>query len=127
MKAQVAIEFMMIFGVFLLGITIVALAAWNNIANAEKSSMDFEARRILNLISGRINTVYLEGHGFSIGLAVPEKIGVSDYAITIDENTLWLELNGVSYTSKLLASNITGSVKRGENTLTNVNGAVVLS
>ncbi len=127
MKAQVAIEFMLIFGVFLLGITIVALAAWNNIANAEKSSMDFEARRILNLISGRINTVYLEGHGFSIDLVVPEKIGVSDYAITIDENTLWLELNGVSYTSKLLASNITGSIEKGENTVTNVNGVVVLS
>jgi len=127
MKAQVAVEFMLIFGVFLLGITIVVLAAWNNIASAEKAALDFEANRILNLISGRINTAYLEGNGFSIGLSIPEKIGLNNYTLQLENNILWLNVTGASYSRKLLTSNISGTLAWGEKTIENVNGMVVIS
>lgn len=127
MKAQVAIEFMIIFGTFLIALSFIVLAAWNNIVNIDKSSIDFEANRILNLVSNRINTVYLEGHGFSINLAVPEKIGVYNYTIEIEENNLWLTVNQISYSRRLLTPNITGSIEKGTNTLENVNGEIVIS
>jgi hypothetical protein len=127
MKAQVAVEFMLIFGVFLIGITIVVLATWNNIANAEKAALDFEAGRILNLISSRINTAYLEGNGFSIGLSIPEKIGLNNYTLQLENNIMWLNVTGASYSRKLLTSNISGTLSWGENTLENVNGMVVIS
>lgn len=127
MKAQVAIEFMIIFAAFLVALIFVVLAAWNNIANIDKSSIDFEADRILGLIANRINTAYLEGDGFSIGLAVPEKIGVYDYAIGIEENMVWLTVNEISYSRRLLTSNITGSIRGGMNTLENLNGEIVIS
>lgn len=127
MKAQVAIEFMIIFGTFLIALSFVVLAAWNNIVNIDKSSIDFEANRILNLISNRINTVYLEGHGFSIDLAVQEKIGVYNYTIEIEENNLWLTVNEISYSRRLLTPNITGNIEKGTNTLENVNGEIVVS
>jgi len=127
MKPQVALEFMFIFGIFLIGVTVVALAAWNSMANAEKASVDFEANRILNLIAGRLNTAYLEGDGFAIGLDVPERIGVQNYTLQIEGNTLWLSVSDNSYSGKLLTPNITGSLAKGRNTLSNVDGVVVIS
>ena len=127
MKAQVALEFMFIFGVFLMGVTVVALSAWNGVANAERASVDFEARRVLNLASDMINTAYLEGDGFYIGFAVPEKIGTQNYTIQIEGSMLWLTVSENSYSDRLLTPNITGSLAKGENTLSNVNGVVVIS
>lgn len=127
MKAQLAVEFMIIFAAFLLALTFVVLATWNNIVNIDKSSMDFEANRILNLISNRINTVYLEGDGFSIGLVVPGKIGVYDYTTQFEGSMIWLTVNQISYSRRLLTSNITGSIQDGTNTLKNVNGEIVIS
>lgn len=126
-KAQLAVEFMIIFSVFLIAIILILLAVWNNIANAEKSSIDFEADRILNLASGRINTAYLEGQGFSIGLAIPEKIGVYNYTLQFEGSTLWLYASQISYSSKLLTQNITGILAKGKNTIKNVNGVIVIT
>jgi hypothetical protein len=127
MKAQVAVEFMIIFGVFLIALTTVAIAAWNNIVNINKSAIDFEAVRILNLAANRINTAYLEGHGFSIGLAIPGKIGVYDYSVDIEVDNIWIHVNEESYSRKLLTSDITGSLQKGVNTIQNVNGEIVIS
>lgn len=127
MRAQVAIEFMVIFGTFLIALSFVVLAAWNNIVNIDKSSIDFEVNRILNLVSNRINIVYLEGHGFSIDLAIQEKIGVYNYTLKIEENNLWLTVNEISYSRRLLTPNITGNIEKGTNTLENVNWEIVIS
>lgn len=127
MKAQVAIEFMIIFATFLLALTLIALAAWNNIVNTNESALNYEANRILNLATGRINTVYLEGHGFSIGLVIPEKIGVHDYTFEIEGTNMFISVEGVSFSKRIITPNITGILNKGENTLENVNGVVVVS
>ena len=127
MKAQVAIEFIIIFAVFLVALTIVVLASWNNIANINKSAIEFEANRVLSLVSAKINTVYLEGNGFSMGLVVPERIGLINYTVAFEGSTMWLNMEGKSYSRKLLTSNITGTLNKGSNTLENVNGEIVIS
>ena len=127
MKAQVAVEFMLIFGVFLLGIVFTIIASWNNMANAEKSTIDFEVNRILGLVANRINTAYLEGDGFSIGLNIPEKIGLYDYTLQIEGNILWLSVNEFSQSKKLLTTNITGSLAKGDNMVKNVDGGVEIA
>jgi len=127
MRGQVAIEFMLILGVFMVALTLVIFAVWNNIVNIDKSTIDFESSRILNLAASRINTVYLEGHGFSIDLVIPEKIGVHDYVMQSEGDMLWLTLNDLSYSRRLLTSSITGSLQKGENTIENINGEIVIS
>ena len=127
MKAQVALEFIIIFGVFLVALILVTLSAWGNVMNINKSTIDFESVRILNLAANRMNTVYLEGDGFSIGLVIPEKIGNFNYTINIEDNTLWLEINELSYSKRLLASNITGTLSKGTNTIKNMDGGLVIS
>jgi hypothetical protein len=127
MKAQVAIEFMIIFGAFLVAITLVVLAIWNNTVNINRSAVDFEANRILNLVSNRINTAYLEGDGFSINLVVPGKIGQQNYTLEVEDKMLWLTVNEISYQTRLLTQNITGSIEKGTNRVENVNGEIVIS
>jgi hypothetical protein len=127
MKAQVAMEFMIIFGLFLVGLTVTAISAWNSVANAERTSMDFEAKRITNMATGRINTAYLEGNGFSINMTIPERIGTNDYLMFLEGSTLMLQVNGILYSGRLLTPNITGSISKGENMVKNVNGGIVIS
>lgn len=127
MKAQVAIEFMIIFGLFIVALTLIALASWNNMANIHKSTIDFDAHRILTLASDRINTVYLEGDGFSTTVTIPEKIGNYDYSLYIEGNIMWVDVNGLSYSKRLLTSNITGALDHGTNSVSNSYGEVVIS
>jgi len=127
MKAQVAMEFMIIFGLFLVGLTVTAISAWNSVASAERTSMDFEAKRITNMATGRINTAYLEGNGFSINMTIPERIGTNDYLMFLEGSTLMLQVNGILYSGRLLTPNITGSISKGENMVKNVNGGIVIS
>jgi hypothetical protein len=126
-KGQIAAEFMVVFGIFLVGIILIVFAVWNSVGNAEKAAVDLEANRVLGIAASRINTVYLGGDGFSIGLAIPEKIGVYDYEIQFDGNLLMIELGQYTYADKLLTRDITGTLAKGENTISNVNGTVVIS
>ena len=127
MKAQVAIEFMIIFGVFLVAITVTVLAAWNSMANTNKSSIDFEANGILNTISNKINTAFLEGHGFSTNLTIPENIMNYNYTLTREGNMMWLNIENLVYSRRLLTNNITGNFDKGVRMLENVNGEIVIS
>ena len=127
MKAQVALEFIIIFGMFLIALVLVSLAAWNNVMNINKSTIDFEAARILNLAGNRMNTAYLEGDGFSIGLVIPEKIGNFNYTLDIEGNTLWLAINEFSYSKRLLTSDVTGNLSKGTNSIKNLGGGLVIS
>lgn len=127
MKAQVALEFIIIFGVFLAATIIISLAVWNNMTSEEKSYIDFEANRIVNMAASRVNTAYLEGDGFSITLAMPEKIGLSDYETQFDGNILWLHMMNVSYSRKLLTPNVTGTLSSGQNKIENINGVIVIT
>ena len=53
MKGQVAIEFMIILGVFLVALTLVVMAVWNNTVNIDKSTIDFDRCVGLQLQPGR--------------------------------------------------------------------------
>ncbi|MCK5022954.1 MAG: hypothetical protein KAS04_02165, partial [Candidatus Aenigmarchaeota archaeon] len=101
--------------------------AWNNIVNINKTTVDFDAHRILTLASTRINTVYLEGDGFSMDLALPEKIVNQNYTLTIEDNVLWISVNDVSYSKRLLTSDVTGSLSSGVSTISNVNGGILIT
>lgn len=127
MKVQVSIEFMIIFAGFLVAMILVTVGSWNNLANINDSSIDFEARKIIGLAADRINTAYLEGDGFSINLSLPETIINRNYTLYAEGTLLWLEVNGDSFHRTLLTDNITGNLSAGINRLSNVEGGLVIS
>jgi CDP-diglyceride synthetase len=127
MKGQLAIEFMFVFIIFLLGVIFVLISVWNSIANAEQIKIEHEANRIISMTANRINTAYLEGDGFSINLVLPESIFGYNYTFVTENDTIWLHVAEKSFYKRLLTSNITGILSSGENKIKNIKGMIVIS
>jgi len=124
MKAQVSIEFMIIFGVFLAALIMVVLASWNNLVNINQSSLQFEVDRVLDKVSSHINTAYLAGDGFSTNFTVPEKIMNTNFTLYYEGSGIWLRIGGKDYFRKLLTENVTGNITGGTNRIKNLNGRI---
>ena len=126
MKAQLAVEFILIFAIFLAALTIIALSSLNKAVDISRSTIEREANTLLSKVANTINTVFLEGDGFAINLTLPEKIKGFGYNISIENQSIWLTMNQRSYHKRLLTNNVTGELKKGENLLKNVNGGIVI-
>lgn len=127
MKSQVSTEFMAIFIIFIIALTVAVYAGLINTKEITKAKKDLEAQEFIFDIAETINTVYLEGDGFSMNLTLPERISGLQYSVFIDSNYLLLNLSGNFYQQLLLTKNISGVLKPGINFLKNHNGTIVIT
>ena len=136
MKGQSAFEFMIIFAILMVALLSVLVAVYSNIADITYSKIEIASIDFVEEIRNKINTVYLEGNGFSLIVDLPDRFYVTvteetrgyDYEFLIDGETLILnvvEFN--SFSRNLLTENITGTLSPGSNTIKNVNGEIVIS
>jgi hypothetical protein len=126
-KAQVSIEFMLLF-IFFLGImAVVMVYVIQSIENTSASTVGLEAQQRLSFIKSKIETAFLEGDGFSTNLTLPEQIMNLNYSVSIDSGFVLIEINNMTYSSPLITKDITGAPRKGENLLRNVNGRLVIS
>ena len=126
-KGQSSVEFMMIFAVLLI---VLGLAVWiSGTKSTELNTIktNLEINEVLNKISSKINTVHIEGNGFSTEMILPATIRNRIYNITIIDNRVILNLEGLTFLQSVLTENITGSFKIGINYLKNNNGVVEIS
>ncbi len=131
MKAQSAMEFLIIFMIFVAALAIIAAITLNKTREISTATIELETKKILNEISDKINIVFLEGHGFSTNITVSEKIFSRNYTIWIASNNVYLQLDGTVYAGTILTRNVTitdpgGLLEKGEHTLRNENGIVVI-
>lgn len=126
-KAQIAMEFLFIFMIFLLAIGIGLFIFWENTQKVNQYKIDLEIEKLLNLISNKINTVYLEGDGFSMNLTIPEKVLGMNYSLNISLNFILLNFSDNIYSKQLLTQNISGELKKGKNLLSNVDKDIIIS
>ena len=126
-KAQMSTEFMFIF-IFLLALTmlVAAAAVWNT-GGVYLSTVELEARKVLSLAKGKLDTTFLEGDGFSTTFTLPQKIMSLDYSINISSRFVFLEAGNQTYSALLLSNSTSGSLKKGQNTVKNLNGQLVIS
>jgi len=127
MKCQTSAEFMIIFVLFLVIMSIILVFTWRNTVNIVQSKFDLEARRVLDDISNRIDTAFLEGDGFSINITVPQDILGTNFSLMIHENRVLLELRNNTYSRTLLTKNITGTLSKGVNVIGNTQGEIIIS
>jgi hypothetical protein len=126
-KAQVSIEFMVIFVIFMFVITIAAAYVMQNTEAVYISSASMESENVLSVIKSKMDTTFLEGDGFSTSFSLPEKIMAFNYTISINSGYALLELNNQTYSKRLLCRNITGSLRKGQNSIMNKDGLIVIS
>ena len=126
MKAQVSAEFVIIF-VFLLTALIIGLVVnFNKTYEVTYSRIKLEADQILTKAANSINTVYLEGSGFATNLTLPETLLGLNYSLSIRDNQLKLSYSNIIYSKSLLTRNITGNITPGPNTVSNLEGEIVI-
>ncbi|MBI2675887.1 MAG: hypothetical protein HYX24_05485 [Candidatus Aenigmarchaeota archaeon] len=126
-KMQAAMEFMVILGAFVFLLAASIHVSMQKTREVEQASDDLEAGRILEMASSKLNTALLEGDGFSANLTLPEKMRGKGYSINISNGVLYISLPGNTYPTRLLTSNITGSLRKGENMISNRNGGLYIS
>ncbi len=126
-KAQSSIEFMIIFIILVLALLVSLWIGLMRVREVSTAQTDLEVERLLNDASNKINTAYLEGHGFSINLTMPNKIFGLNYTVQIISNYIYLTINNNTYPKPLLTQNISGTLKKGENLIKNVRGDVLIT
>lgn len=120
-KAQSAFEFMFIFGIFIAAVILGIWFSWTKTTDISMEMEKLEAEGVLNLVSGKIDTVWLEGQGFRTNVTIPMKILNQNYTLNVTSNYLMLNFTGTIYIKPLITSNITGNLTAGKiNMVTNL-------
>jgi len=118
---------MILFGILMVILLVIA-------ANSQKSMTDMTEERKnimiddeISLIKSEIDRVFIMGDGFSTNITIPDKIAGYDYEISITNDFLLVNMSGTLKGRKLMTDNITGSLAKGKNTITNNDGELVIS
>ena len=125
-SGQSAMEFIMIFTLLIAALCVAAWVSLERTREMNAAKIQLEANNMLNDVSEKINTAFLEGSGFSVRLNLPEKLLGRDYLIQVYSNYVYLDFAGTTYVKQLLTKNITGSFVNGENTVRNKNGIIMI-
>ena len=126
-KAQVSAEFMIIFVIFIVMIIIVAISVVQNNQSVYSSTLDSEVSKTLSLAKSKMDTVFLEGNGFSTSFTLPQDIMGYEYNMSIGSRFLIMVVDNQTYSATLLTNSTSGALRKGQNALRNVNGQVVIS
>jgi hypothetical protein len=126
-SGQSSIEFVLIFSLLLAILAIGATAAWVKIYGVSEANKELEINKVLDETSGKINLAFLEGDGFSIGLKVPQNIFGQNFTINIYNNNIVIYFANSTYSKSLLTENITGVMKKGQNTIKNRAGEILIT
>jgi hypothetical protein len=129
MKAQSSVEFMAIFSLLLVVVIIATMVSVQNTSSLVESKKDMEVGRLLEYVGGRIDAAYIAGHGFSSNVTIPETILGFDYTLNISQgsNMIYISMPGSDYPRDIITDNMTGEFRKGWNTISNVEGLVVIS
>ena len=119
-KAQIAFEYMFIFGIFMVAIIIGATFAWSKSLEVENYMTRLEVDGLLIRVSNKIDTVWLEGEGFRSNITIPATVANYEFTLNVTQNYLLLTVMDQDFTKPILTTNVTGNFSLGNlNTLTN--------
>ncbi len=127
MKAQASVEFILIFTILLVALIMGFLINFSKTQEISQSQIKLEADKILIQASNIINTVYIEGPGFTTNTTLPQTILGINYSIQIDNNRLLLFCGSSIFSKPLLTRDVTGTIGPGQNRVENSEGGVVIS
>ena len=126
-KAQVSIEFMILFIFFLGLLSFAIVSVMQSMQDVSASSVGLETQNMLSLLRSKLDTAFLEGDGFSTNFTLPQTIRNLDYSVNISSGFVLIEVNNLTYSSPIIARNISGDPRKGENSLRNAGGYLVIS
>ncbi len=120
LKGQSAFEFLFVFGVF---IAALLMGVWVSAVKSGELDIymkNLEIDELMTTVTEKINTVWVEGEGFSSNLTLPSLVYSMTYDIDVTSNLVMLTAGGERYMRPIITQNVTGTLKKiSVNTLTN--------
>ena len=127
-KGQIAFEYMFIFAIFMIALIIATVFAWTKSVEITQAQRRLEVKNLLDGVSSKIDTAWLEGEGFTTNLTIPETVADSQFTLNVTSNFLLLVLRQEEYIKPILTPNVTGSFNIGGlNTLFNRGDRIEIS
>ena len=129
MKSQVSIEFM-IFVTILIAILTVFL--WSDTSLSYRMigiKSNTEAKKLCDNVAFEINSAARTGDGYKRSFYVDETLyGISDFTISIEEYSVYIDWDGKSVSSSIIIRGISGTgVIKGMNTIENRDGVIYVN
>ncbi len=124
MRGQVSTEFMIFMSILLL---IVSILLWSNLSLQYRMmglKSNVEAQKLCDKIAFEINSATRAGEGYKRRFYVDENLyGASDFEISVEYYSVFIDWDGKSATSSIITKNITsGTIKKDWNIIENING-----
>lgn len=127
-KAQVAFEYMFVFGIFMAALIMGTIFAWSKSLEVNRYQTRLEVNNLLDMVAGKIDTTWLEGAGFSTNLTIPETVANYNYTLNVTSNFVLLVIVEEEYIKPIITQNVTGDFTIGSvNTLSNMGDHILIS
>jgi hypothetical protein len=129
MKAQVAMETIVYAGVLMLALGVAAYTAVQRETTILSERISLDARSVAEGVADEINIASGVGDGYSHVFTIPEHLaGTVNYTVEVlnNERKVYVFRGNSSYAAPVLASNISGSIRRGVNYIRNEDGVVMI-
>ena len=121
-KGQSIIEFIVLIGAMLFFFTLILLAVNQKVDEKRYEDEDSKIRQIAILIQSELALARGATDGYYRTFYIPEKINGFDYILThdIDGNRISIKTERISASYEI--ANSLGTLKKGENNITKING-----
>lgn len=127
LKNQATVEFLILFTLLLLGVAVATVIAYQKINEIQSQQTILDAENTLLTTAGSLDTAFIQGHGFETKAFLPDLVAGGNYNMTLYSSLLVLETRGFTISRPTLVQNFTGSLKKGENSIKNSYGMIVIS
>lgn len=128
MKAQVSIEFIVLVSVLLLIFIAFLLSSSSLKFRLIGIKSDTEAKELCDDIASEINHAVRAGNGYERRFHVEDSFyGVSNFDISIEGNSVFIDWNKKSVSSMIITNNVVGDVSKGWNKINNTNGVIYVN
>ena len=123
-RGQAGLEMMAFIAFIMIAFSIAYIAISSKTIAAMESKSNEDARWISDRVASEINAAIAEGQGYSKTFKLPDNIQNSNYTITIERGTVFVDWQGKSVASNVIVNNITGNFTYGWNTVENFGGII---
>ncbi len=125
-KGQAAIELFAIVIMFTAVFSIMSGIYQNEFSATSRQVQTLALRQAADDVSLSINSAVLQGDGYAANVSLPYKIGASDFYVNVTDGAVTLTItdNRLSAASRIMAKNVTGAFRSGQNMIRNIGGTI---
>lgn len=124
-KSQMALEFVMLFGISILIMGLLILFIYEANKNKAEEKIDYKMKDFSYSVQSEFVLASEMNNGYSRSITIPNKVEQTDYNITIIGNNLVVSYHGISYYSQI--PNTIGNITKGINLLLKKNDTIYIN